>query len=353
MRRERWLSWTNSNRKKGDRSLERERANFSRRPTRRKKADNLWDREREEGLRSYLITRICRNASRWAVQGGVSQVYKTLSVGSGGGGGNRSGYSWRSFDLIFGEDQFDFGFTIYHKLKVFFFCSNWDCLRPEYPLQDSSLGRRAHHRDEYSASPWPTEIWSNALSLSLSLPRSLSLHISFFHISPPHLPSLHFIISFYYFSRLFIISFTIRNYFTDSCGFVSLSSFHHLFIYKSIHTFIYPSIHPSIYLSLNQSIHLFIYISIHPLTHLSICPCINLSGCVLSLLEVTTTATQVRKLEIVIATLVFVMAACYIWELFYVKPPPKEVVKGLFVPRLNGNGATGDAIALLGALVMP
>ncbi|XP_072969349.1 metal transporter Nramp5-like [Typha angustifolia] len=61
----------------------------------------------------------------------------------------------------------------------------------------------------------------------------------------------------------------------------------------------------------------------------------------------------VRKLELLISMLVFVMAACYFGELSYVKPPAKEVLKGLFVPTLKGTGATGDAIALLGALVMP
>jgi natural resistance-associated macrophage protein len=29
------------------------------------------------------------------------------------------------------------------------------------------------------------------------------------------------------------------------------------------------------------------------------------------------------------------------------------VLKGMFIPKLSGQGATGDAIALLGALVMP
>ncbi|XP_009783885.1 metal transporter Nramp6.1-like [Nicotiana tabacum] len=61
----------------------------------------------------------------------------------------------------------------------------------------------------------------------------------------------------------------------------------------------------------------------------------------------------VRKLELLIAVLVFVMAACFFGEMSYVKPPAKEVVKGMFIPKLNGNGATADAIALLGALVMP
>ncbi|XP_042034311.1 metal transporter Nramp5-like [Salvia splendens] len=61
----------------------------------------------------------------------------------------------------------------------------------------------------------------------------------------------------------------------------------------------------------------------------------------------------VRKLELLIAILVFIMAACFFGELSYVKPPAKEVMKGMFVPKLIGQGATGDAIALLGALVMP
>ncbi|XP_022894230.1 metal transporter Nramp5-like [Olea europaea var. sylvestris] len=61
----------------------------------------------------------------------------------------------------------------------------------------------------------------------------------------------------------------------------------------------------------------------------------------------------VRKLEFLIAILVFIMAACFFGELSYVKPPAKDVMKGMFIPKLSGNGATGDAIALLGALVMP
>ncbi|OVA12788.1 Natural resistance-associated macrophage like [Macleaya cordata] len=61
----------------------------------------------------------------------------------------------------------------------------------------------------------------------------------------------------------------------------------------------------------------------------------------------------VRKLEMLIAILVFVMAGCYFGELSYVKPPAADVLKGMFIPKLSGQGATGDAIALLGALVMP
>ncbi|KAB1221093.1 Metal transporter Nramp5 [Morella rubra] len=51
-----------------------------------------------------------------------------------------------------------------------------------------------------------------------------------------------------------------------------------------------------------------------------------------------------------IAVLVFVMAACFFGEMSYVKPPADEVLKGMFIPKLKGQGATGDAIALLGPL---
>ncbi|CAL0319419.1 unnamed protein product [Lupinus luteus] len=61
----------------------------------------------------------------------------------------------------------------------------------------------------------------------------------------------------------------------------------------------------------------------------------------------------IRKLELLISMLVFVMAACFFGEMSYVKPSASGVIKGMFVPKLSGPGATGDAIALLGALVMP
>ena len=54
-----------------------------------------------------------------------------------------------------------------------------------------------------------------------------------------------------------------------------------------------------------------------------------------------------------VGLLVFVMAACFFIEMSIVKPPAKEVIYGLFIPSLSGSGATGDTIALLGALVMP
>ncbi|EPS72193.1 root-specific metal transporter, partial [Genlisea aurea] len=61
----------------------------------------------------------------------------------------------------------------------------------------------------------------------------------------------------------------------------------------------------------------------------------------------------VRKLELLIAVLVFIMAGCFFGEISFVKPPMGDVLKGTIVPKLTGNSATGDAIALLGALVMP
>ncbi|GAV72358.1 Nramp domain-containing protein [Cephalotus follicularis] len=61
----------------------------------------------------------------------------------------------------------------------------------------------------------------------------------------------------------------------------------------------------------------------------------------------------VRKLEFLIAFLVLTIAACFFVELGYAKPDPKEVLHGLFVPELKGDGAIGIAISLLGAMVMP
>ncbi|MFQ6667882.1 hypothetical protein Gotur_033746, partial [Gossypium turneri] len=52
------------------------------------------------------------------------------------------------------------------------------------------------------------------------------------------------------------------------------------------------------------------------------------------------------------AVLVFIMAGCFFREMSYVKPPASGVVKGIFVPKLNGQRAIDNAIALLGALVM-
>nr|WNH25166.1 natural resistance-associated macrophage protein 8 [Fagopyrum tataricum] len=47
------------------------------------------------------------------------------------------------------------------------------------------------------------------------------------------------------------------------------------------------------------------------------------------------------------------MAGCFFGEISFVEPPAKDVVEGMFIPKLSGEGATPDAIALLGALIMP
>ena len=62
---------------------------------------------------------------------------------------------------------------------------------------------------------------------------------------------------------------------------------------------------------------------------------------------------QIRKLEFLIAFLVLTIAICFFLELGYAKPDVGEVFYGLFVPQLKGSGATGLAISLLGAMVMP
>ncbi|KAK0582907.1 hypothetical protein LWI29_030991 [Acer saccharum] len=61
---------------------------------------------------------------------------------------------------------------------------------------------------------------------------------------------------------------------------------------------------------------------------------------------------KVRKLEFFIVFLVLAFAGCFFAELGYVKLDAKEVLCGLFVPQLKGNGATGLAISFLGAMVM-
>ncbi|KAL3513678.1 hypothetical protein ACH5RR_026395 [Cinchona calisaya] len=60
-----------------------------------------------------------------------------------------------------------------------------------------------------------------------------------------------------------------------------------------------------------------------------------------------------RKLELVVSLLVFIIAACFFGELGYAKPSAKDLFKGMFVPKLSGNNAVGDAIALLGQLILP
>ncbi|CAN6277463.1 unnamed protein product [Urochloa humidicola] len=60
-----------------------------------------------------------------------------------------------------------------------------------------------------------------------------------------------------------------------------------------------------------------------------------------------------RKLECIIAAFMFTMAACFFGELSYLRPSAKEVVKGMFVPSLQGKDAAANAIALFGAIITP
>jgi Mn2+/Fe2+ NRAMP family transporter len=62
---------------------------------------------------------------------------------------------------------------------------------------------------------------------------------------------------------------------------------------------------------------------------------------------------QIRKLELLITLLVFIMFGCFYGELAYAKPNTKEVLKGLFIPRLNGQGATALAISVIGSMLTP
>ncbi|GAU22841.1 hypothetical protein TSUD_282080, partial [Trifolium subterraneum] len=88
------------------------------------------------------------------------------------------------------------------------------------------------------------------------------------------------------------------------------------------------------------------------LFHIPVWGGVLLTGCS-TLLFLGLQRFGVRKLELLISILVFVMAACFFGEMSYVKPPASGVVEGMFVPKLKGNGAVADAIALLGALIMP
>ncbi|KAK1261641.1 Metal transporter Nramp1 [Acorus gramineus] len=61
----------------------------------------------------------------------------------------------------------------------------------------------------------------------------------------------------------------------------------------------------------------------------------------------------IRKLEVVIAVLLLVLGGCFFTEMAHARPDMVEIAKGMFIPKLDGNEAAQDAIALLGALVMP
>jgi Mn2+/Fe2+ NRAMP family transporter len=55
----------------------------------------------------------------------------------------------------------------------------------------------------------------------------------------------------------------------------------------------------------------------------------------------------------VIGVLVMVVGGCFFAVLVHARPSPKGILTGMFVPKLEGKGATSAAIALLGALIMP
>ncbi|KAM4117619.1 hypothetical protein ACB094_02G138500 [Castanea mollissima] len=61
----------------------------------------------------------------------------------------------------------------------------------------------------------------------------------------------------------------------------------------------------------------------------------------------------IRKLEGVIGLLVMVLGCCFFTVMVHAKPSAEDILTGMFVPKLNGPRATSDAIALLGALIMP
>ncbi|KAK6237896.1 hypothetical protein QUC31_003365 [Theobroma cacao] len=61
----------------------------------------------------------------------------------------------------------------------------------------------------------------------------------------------------------------------------------------------------------------------------------------------------IRKLEIVIGSLVAVVGGCFFSVMVRASPSAKEIMTGMFVPKLSSDQATKNAIALLGALIVP
>ncbi|KAI5669733.1 hypothetical protein M9H77_19586 [Catharanthus roseus] len=61
----------------------------------------------------------------------------------------------------------------------------------------------------------------------------------------------------------------------------------------------------------------------------------------------------IRKLEFAIGILVLIVGGCFFSVMVHAKPNPKEIMMGMFIPKLNSGSATRDAVALLGALIMP
>ncbi|KAL3524983.1 hypothetical protein ACH5RR_013355 [Cinchona calisaya] len=61
----------------------------------------------------------------------------------------------------------------------------------------------------------------------------------------------------------------------------------------------------------------------------------------------------IRKLEIVIAALLLVVGGCFFPVMLHARPNVKEFAMGIFIPKLSRGTGTRDAVALLGALIMP
>ncbi|XP_042507009.1 metal transporter Nramp5-like [Macadamia integrifolia] len=61
----------------------------------------------------------------------------------------------------------------------------------------------------------------------------------------------------------------------------------------------------------------------------------------------------IRKLEMAIGVLLMVVGTCFLGVMVHAKPDAGEIAIGMFVPKLKGHKATRDAVALLGALIMP
>lgn len=61
----------------------------------------------------------------------------------------------------------------------------------------------------------------------------------------------------------------------------------------------------------------------------------------------------IRKLEFAIGILVLVVGGCFFSVIVHARPNPREVIMGMFIPKLKSGNATRDAVALLGALIMP
>ena len=61
---------------------------------------------------------------------------------------------------------------------------------------------------------------------------------------------------------------------------------------------------------------------------------------------------QVRKVEMLISMLLYLIATCFYGEMGFVKPPTSQVSPEMFVPKLSGQGAIAELIVLLSAIIL-